>query len=56
MNKSFDCVKMKHKGADKVHNKITKLSIDEELKFWQEKTDKLKKRKREITKRGKITA
>lgn len=43
MNKEFDCIKMKRKGAEKLHKKLAGLTLPEELKFWQERTAELKK-------------
>ena len=56
MNKTFDCVEMKHRGAEKIRKKITKLSADEELRFWQEMTASLKKRKEQIIEKNRIKA
>ncbi|GBD88136.1 hypothetical protein BMS3Abin03_02071 [bacterium BMS3Abin03] len=35
MNKEFDCVEMKRKGAAKLQKKLAGLSIEEELLFWK---------------------
>jgi hypothetical protein len=56
MNKSFDCVAMKHKGAEKIRKKIAKLSIDEEISFWKEKTASFKKRIKEIKEKSEVEA
>jgi hypothetical protein len=56
MNKTFDCVEMKHKGADKIRKKIAKLSTKEELQFWKEMTASLKKRKMQISAKHKVEA
>jgi|WetSurMetagenome_2_1015567.scaffolds.fasta_scaffold205388_1 hypothetical protein len=42
MNKKLDCVEMKRKGSEILQKKIGKLSLEEELKFWQERTNALK--------------
>ena len=42
-NKKFDCVEMKREGAKQVFSKISKMSKAEELAFWQERTESLKK-------------
>jgi hypothetical protein len=36
---------MKHQGAEKVREKISGLTIAEELKFWQERSIALRKQK-----------
>lgn len=45
MNKPFDCVEMKHKGADRIRKKIGKLTAKEELQFWKKMTASLKNKK-----------
>jgi hypothetical protein len=56
MNKAFDCVEMKHKGADRIRKKIGKLSAKEELQFWKEMTASLKKYKMQISEKHKAEA
>jgi len=41
-NKKFDCVEMKRQGAQKVLEKTSKMTREEELRFWQERSQKLK--------------
>jgi hypothetical protein len=43
MNKTFDCVEMKRKGAEKVQEKIAGLSLEEKIKYWQERSAVFKK-------------
>ena len=51
---NIDCVEMMHKGAEEVKKVTDKLSREEELKFWQQKTEALKKYKENLIKnRGK---
>lgn len=47
MNKSFDCVEMKHKGAERIRRKIAKLSMKEELRYWQDMTASLQRFKKQ---------
>ena len=42
MNKEFDCVKMKHKAAEIINRKTSKLSIEEELNYWNKIAIELK--------------
>jgi hypothetical protein len=56
MNKAFDCVEMKHKGADRIRKKIGKLSAKEELQYWKEMTASLKKHKMQISEKHKVEA
>ena len=46
--KKFDCVEMKHKGAEKLHKVISGMTLDDELSFWKQGTDELKLRQNEI--------
>jgi hypothetical protein len=50
MNKEFDCIEMKRKGAEKLHKKLAGLTLQEELKFWQERTKELKKEQESLRK------
>ena len=50
MNKQFDCVEMKHKAAQKIQTKLAGLSPKEELAFWNDQTDSLKKLQHQMTK------
>jgi len=56
MNKTFDCVEMKHRGAEEVRKKIGKLTPKEELQFWKEKTASLAERKSRIEGNRKVEA
>jgi hypothetical protein len=51
MNKSFDCVEMKHKGAELIYKKTAEFSREEELQFWKEKTISLKNQKNRLQKK-----
>ena len=56
MNKTFDCVEMKHKGADRIRKKIGKLTAEEELQFWKKMTASLIKHKMQISEKHKVEA
>jgi len=45
MKKKFDCVEMKHIGAEKVQNKIASLSPEKELEFWKKQSEILHSKK-----------
>ncbi len=51
MKTKLDCVAMKHQGAEKVREKISGLTIAEELRFWQERSTALRKQKAEAAKK-----
>jgi len=48
MNKKFDCVEMKHRAAQKIRTRIASFSAKEELAFWREQTESLKKQQRKL--------
>ena len=47
-DKKFDCVEMKRAGARRVLEKLTGLSAEEQLAFWRERTEALRRRQREL--------
>ncbi len=51
MNKEFDFVEMKRKGAEKLQKKLSGLSLEEEIKFWEVSAQKLKKEQRQLRKK-----
>jgi hypothetical protein len=51
MKKRFDCVAMMHKGAERIRQQVKDMTIEEELAYWREQTDKLRELKREATER-----
>jgi len=55
MNKDFDCVEMKHKAAEKIQKKIVGLSTEDELKFWKEQTESLRKLRKSRIKKDKVS-
>ncbi len=42
-NKSFDCVEMKHKGAEAIHKKIASLSMEQQLEYWRKGSASLRR-------------
>ena len=54
IKKKFDCVEMKHKGAESIAKKISGLSPADELDSWKLRNQELIERKNAIeTKPGK---
>ncbi len=45
------CVQWKRRGAEKVAAQLSGLSPEQELKFWQEQTKRLKQLQAEVRKR-----
>lgn len=39
----LSCVEMQHRGAQKIMEKISHMTKDQELKFWQEQSQYLRK-------------
>ena len=42
--KKFDCVEMKRQGAAKVREETAAMSREQELRFWQERSRRLRER------------
>ena len=40
--KEFDCVQMKHEGAAKVREQTAPLTREQELQFWEERSQRLR--------------
>lgn len=51
MNKEFDCVEMKRKGAAILQKKLAGLTLEEELEFWQKRTKELKREQQKLRKK-----
>ena len=51
--KTFDCVEMKHRGAEKLKEKIDRLTVQQELAFWAERSQEL--RERQVLTHGRST-
>jgi hypothetical protein len=47
--KTFDCVEMKHRGAEKVREQTKDMTVEQEVAFWQ-KRSRVLKRRQEIAK------
>jgi len=46
--KTFDCVEMKRKGAERVMKRLEGMTLEEQLNYWQEGTARLRERQREL--------
>lgn len=42
--KIFDCVEMKHRGAEQLKEKLDRLTVQQELAFWAKRSNDLKQR------------
>ena len=47
--KTFDCVEMKREGARRVYEKTRDMTEAQEIAFWRERSEALRRRQREIT-------
>ena len=47
-NKTFDCVEMKRRGAAGVQERIAKMTPEQELDFWRNETEALRRRQDEL--------
>ena len=43
--KKFDCVEMMHKGAERVRRQVEGMSPEQEVEYWRQKTEELRKMK-----------
>ena len=53
--KSFDCVDMKHRGAEKVQAKLAGMSREQQLEYWRERTDVLLDFQRRVARKRKAS-
>ncbi len=44
--KSFDCVEMMHRGAEKIRKETSSMTKDQELAFWRERSKNFKQRQK----------
>jgi len=49
--KKFDCVAMKHRGAEKVREQTKGMTLEEEVAFWRERS-RILRQQQEIAKGG----
>jgi len=54
--KKFDCVQMKRLGAAKVREQTATLTREQELRFWQERSQYLRQRQESLKVGGHIWA
>lgn len=52
--KTFDCVKMKRQGAEKVQQELAGMTLEEEIAFWQRGTEELRQRQMQARAVGEI--
>ena len=55
MEKKFDCVEMKHKGAEKVQARLAGMTREEQLQYWEERTRSLRALQQDVIARKKAS-
>ncbi len=45
MKKTFDCVEMKHRGAENVQARLATMTLDEQVIYWERRGKELRRRK-----------
>jgi len=53
--KTFDCVEMKHQGADLIQAKLQGKTMDEQLEYWKIRTEALLERQKKLLSSGTYT-
>jgi hypothetical protein len=48
--KSFDCVRMKRQGAERVMDQLKGKSVQEQLEYWRKGTEDLKRHQKQLKK------
>ena len=54
--KTFDCVEMKRRGAERIYNQVANMTLKEQLTFWQERTELLRKHQQTVKMKSKTSA
>ncbi|MCX5646135.1 MAG: hypothetical protein NTZ17_15855 [Phycisphaerae bacterium] len=50
--KTFDCVRMRRRGAEQVMKQLEGKSLQEQLEYWQKGTEDLKRLQQKLKERG----
>lgn len=50
--KTFDCVRMQHRGGQQVMKELEGKSLQEQLEYWQKGTEDLKKYQQKLRQKG----
>ncbi len=49
-NKSFDCVEMKRKGAEAIYQKVSSLSMEQQIEYWRKGSASLRQQMKRANK------
>jgi hypothetical protein len=55
MKKTFDCVEMKHRGAEKVQAKLAAMTLEEQVAYWERRGKEMRARKAAVLARKKAS-
>lgn len=55
MKKTFDCVEMQHRGAEKVQARLAQMTLEEQVAYWERRGTELRKRQAELLARRKAS-
>lgn len=55
MKKTFDCVEMKHRAAEKVQARLAAMSLDEQVQYWERRGKEIRQKKARISTRRKAS-
>jgi len=39
MTKSFDCMEMKHRGAEVLQKRLAGMTLEQEIEFWRKRSE-----------------
>ena len=48
MKKTFDCVEMKHRGAEKVQAHLATMTLEEQLRYWEQRGRELEMKRQQL--------
>jgi hypothetical protein len=55
MKKTFDCVEMKHRGAEKVQAQLAEMTLEEQLRYWEERGHALEAKRQRLIRQRKAS-
>jgi hypothetical protein len=42
-NKSFDCVEMKRRGAERLRERLAGMTLEEEIEYWRQRSEEFQR-------------
>lgn len=46
--KTFDCVKMKHRGGDRIYEQIKGLTLDQKIEYWKRRSQEVRREQEQL--------